>query len=83
MNVHIFCKTDSPCIANWVVKRKGQASKQASKTKQIIIRIEQGAIQLLRSHSVGEGGFLKMRAKANRGEGGFLPSRTVAKKNFF
>ena len=31
----------------------------------------------------GEGGFLKMRTKANGGEGGFLPSRTFAKKNFF
>ena len=31
-----------------------------------------GAIQLLRSHSGGEGGFLKMRTKANGGEGGVL-----------
>ena len=46
-----------------------------------------GAIQLLRSHSggeEGEGGFLKMRTKANGGEGGgFLPSRTFAKEIFF
>ena len=44
-----------------------------------------GAIQLLRSHSGGEG-VLKMQTKANgeRGGGGeFLPIRTFAKKFFF
>ena len=51
------------------------------------MHVFKGAIQLLRSHLGEEGGFLKMRTKANGGEGGggFFPSRTFAfaKKIFF
>ena len=50
------------------------------------MHVFKGAIQLLRSHLGEEGGFLKMRTKANGGEGGggsFLVERSRSQRKFF